>query len=745
MYSKYSTCSILAGLGLLASYPQVTLAEGESLDLEEVVVVAQKRETVLHKTPLAMSAFSGAYLERNRVERATDIGDRTPGFSYYSVSPLQANIAMRGSFTSDGSPGTDQPIALFLDEIYMGRPSDIDTDLFGLERIEVLRGPQGTLFGRNVVGGAISIFTKNPTEETEVAAALSVGNYSSREFKGYVSGGLSDDIFGSVTVKSSQADGWVTNIHTGNDAEGKDVQSFRGKLRLVPNDSLDIVFSTDYTKDRSDGLASFVHHGDAERFPNTPVGNKYSLESFDGGLIKDAWGLSLKVDWDVNFLGDDTTLTSITGYRKSDNLFFDSDVGPSIRQEVKVNLTDQDVDDRQFSQEIRLAGITGDLTWVAGVYYLDGYHSRKSTLDFQTLEGTSWSPGIGDGDAWADGGLRDVDFQGINVESTAVFSQFNYAFNDWLSMTVGGRYTKDKKSHHSWGMAGAFFFDVENFDVRGSKSWSKFTPKVGLEASFDNVGVFDSLFAFASYTEGFKSGGYNQQSGAGAITDTPVDPEFTESIEFGLRTRSFGNRLEASIVVFSQNTEGLQTQVFDNGQFFQDNAGETSVNGIELDLYAVLTEHFNIGLTYAYTDGEYDEFILKSLDFSGTTLPQTPETTYSIDASYVRPVGQGELSLSANFSHKSAIEITPRVASQAYPIRGDTERDTLNLTLSYEIGSWKVSAWGRNLTDDQPITSAFVSLSGLYLTQAEVDAGEQYWVGRVAAPRTYGITLAYEM
>jgi iron complex outermembrane receptor protein len=743
MYLKFKLSLFISGLVVLIGFPQISY----TAELEEITVTAQKRETVLSKTGLALSAFTGDYLEKMRIERASDIGDRTPGFSYYNLSPLQANMAMRGQFTSDGSPGTSQPIGLFIDEVYMGRPSHIDNDLFGLERVEVLRGPQGTLFGRNVVGGAISIFTKDPTEESEAEGSLTLGSNSLLELKGYFSGKVSENVFGSITIKSSQNDGWAKNIHTGNDAEGRNTQSARLKLRFAPTgeDDREIIFSADATKDRSTGLAAFVLDGDADRFPGTPDNYTDSLQSYDGGLIKDAWGTTLKITRNVNILGDNTTFTSITAYRFGDNLYYDSDLGPSIRQSIMINLTKEDLRDRQFTQELRWAGSDENLTWVAGIYYLDGDYERTGIMDLQTLEGTSWSPGIGDGDAWADGGLRDLEFSSVLVDSIAAFSQVTYAMNDTLSLVAGGRYTRDKKTHHATGVAGAWFFQVEDFDVTDSASWSEFTPKIGLEASWDDVGGYDSVFAFLSYTEGYKSGGYNVQAGCDCPgVSSPVDPEYTDSIELGLRTRSLGNRFGASVVLFSQETEGLQTQIWEDGKFYQDNAGKTSVEGIEVELDLVVNEYFDVGLTYANTDGKYDEFTFKSYNYNGTRLPQTPKTTYSFDASYIAPYGDGELSLTLNFSHKSYIEITPREATTFYPIKSATERDTLNVTASYEVGNLTFTAFGRNLTDDQAVTMAFNSLSGLYLSPEEAAAGEQYWIGRVGPPRTFGLSLGYK-
>ena len=177
MYILHRLIVLSVCLPLSLGYAQTSSTDDEKgLGIEEITVTAQKRETLLHQTPLAISAFSEAYLRDEQVTEVIDIGNRTPGFSLYEISPGQSTIAMRGVATTDASPGTDQPVAMFLDEVYMGRPGDVQTDLFGLERVEVLRGPQGTLFGRNAVGGVIHFITKDPGEEQEAEFDLTLGD-----------------------------------------------------------------------------------------------------------------------------------------------------------------------------------------------------------------------------------------------------------------------------------------------------------------------------------------------------------------------------------------------------------------------------------------------------------------------------------------------------------------------------------------------------------------------------------------
>ena len=729
-------------LPLSIGYAQTSSTENEEeFGIEEITVTAQKRETLLHQTPLAISAFSEKYLKDEQITQVVDIGNRTPGFSLYEISPGQSTIAMRGVATTDASPGTDQPVAMFLDDVYMGRPQDVQTDLFGLERVEVLRGPQGTLFGRNAVGGVIHFITKNPGEETEAEFDLTLGSRNRQMIRGYLSAPLSDTLFANLTVKSDRQDGWATNLFSGNDAEAKNISSARGKLRWVSSDDLEIIFAADATSDRRTGHYAGIFYGEPEIFPNILTYNdNVSLQSFDGDMSIDAWGTSVRVNWDVDFLGDDTTFTSISAWRTSDTIYNDTDIGPSDVQDFYFNLTTEDVGDEQFTQEIRLGGNSDRLTWVGGMYFLWGSHDRVGILDISAAP-----PGTLFHDDYGTGVFTDLEYQRVDTTSLAFFGQATYSFNDIWSVTGGLRWTYDEKDMHSTGQAGAGFFQLEDFDVMASDDWDATTPMVSIQGSFEDTGAFESLFVFASATKGYKAGGYNVQAGTAAGILPSVAPEFAWSYEVGVKTRSGGGRLGINVVAFHQTLEDLQTQVFsDMATFSQENAGETSVDGVEFELSAAISEGFDVGLTYSWMDAEYDVFIDGETDFSGQRVPQAPETTYSIDASYSVPVGNGDLSFRANFSHRSWIYITPLPPGAFYPIQNLTERDTLDAFLTYEGERWSIGAYGRNLTDDRPITFA-LDLGYGWLTLDETIAGEQVWSGRRAKPREYGITIGWRM
>jgi iron complex outermembrane receptor protein len=435
-------------------------------------------------------------------------------------------------------------------------------------------------------------------------------------------------------------------------------------------------------------------------------------------------------------------LTSITAWRAANTLYLDTDVGPSDVQDYYFNISLEDVDDEQFTQELRLGGNSDRWTWVGGMYFLWGSHDRYGVLDISAAPvGTAFH------DFWGTGIFTDLEYQKVDTTSLAFFGQGTYSLTDTWSVTGGLRYTYDEKDMHSTGVAGAGFFQLEDFDVRDKNDWDAFTPMASIQGTFEDTGAFDSLFVFTSVTRGYKAGGYNVQAGTAAGVSQSVEPEYAWSYEAGVKTRSLGDRLGINVVVFHQTLEDLQTQVFEQGgTFSQENAGETVVDGVEFELSAAISQGFDVGLAYSWMDAEYDVFIDDEADFSGNRLPQAPETTYSVDAAYVVPVGNGELSFRANFSHSSWVFITPRLESVPYPIKDRTERDTLDAFLTYEGERWSIGAYGRNLTDDRPITFALDSLSFGWLTQDEAFvAGEQAWAGRIAPPREVGITIGWRM
>ena len=740
MKQKFIKTALWAGLVAVVSTP------GYAQVLEEIVVTAQRREQNLQETPVAITAFTGNYLEEFGVDDVSEVGERTPGFGFYQITRGQTNLALRGAFNSDSSPGVDQGVAVFIDEVFLGRPGDFQLDLFDLERIEVLRGPQGTLFGRNVTGGAVSVVTETPDENFRAKAQVSYGRFNDINLAAKVSGELAEDIFGSVSLKYQNSDGYADNPVTGGEEGGIDLFSIRSKLRFLPADDLDVVLAVDASRDRSQGTPYSIIAGDPVLLTgielNPDLDSDLTFQARDGETDRDSYGVSLHVNWYTDWLGG-STLTSISAYRDSSNITLGIDEVPAPTAD-SFFFFDTAPESQQFSQELRLAGETSNLIWVAGVYYLNLETSTQVTFSGARVPGSFLDVFTPFPD-----NFRNDSFQTVETESYAVFSQVTYALNNWSNLTFGARWTQDDKKGNArvTGTSGTPFLlpTIAPFAVDLDEDWGEFTPKVVYDMIFDDVAGFDTIFAYISAAKGYKAGGWNIP-GDPVNAATPFDPEEVWNYEAGIKTRFWDERAQLNLTYFHTDYEDrqellIQTFLGVPNQVTQ-NAGEAEVDGIELEVSALLTGNLFAGLSYSYSDGEFTDFIdVGSQNFTGNRLPQLPEHALNLDLRYTVPVGEGELVLIGNFSYSSDKTFFPNEAAEA-PIFDLTDNESVNLTARYKIDGWEFSVWGKNLTDNRPITFALTALGTYMLTPEEfLFAGESVVGAVTGVPRTYGVTV----
>ena len=763
-----------AALGLFSVFALVCLSgpalaqEGQLVEaaddyshlvLEEIVVTAQKRERNLQETPIAVTALTASYLDNFNIDELSEIGARSPGFSMHQTDRSTTYLSLRGSFASVAAPGFDQPVAVFIDEVYYGRVSELQLDLIDIARVEVLRGPQGTLFGRNVVGGAISIITEEPDEDARGSIKASFGNLNSVNVGAKASGPLGDNVFAGVALKYEDADGWATNAVTGGKQGGVELFSGRGKLRFLPGDSVDVTLTAQYSQDQSGGIPFFAVHGDPQLLPGVIINDDQNYSSsttqlaVDGGTDRESYGFNANLQWDNDWFGG-ATLVSVTSWRDSNAVSTDLEEVPFPDPSQFFRFSN-DSDVQQFSQELRLEGDSGSLAWTTGLYYLN--------LDAQRLAWFTANVGL-------PGSFLDVipgppfipirfathQDARVKTKSYAVFGEFTYALNDWSNLTLGGRWTKDKKT----GMTAVEgrqpspflrFDSVPGYSVPLDDSWDAFTPRIIYDLSFDDVGPFDNIFGYVTIARGFKSGGYNLADNA-AGAQTSFDPELSWNYEIGIKTRFWSDRGQLNAALFQVKSKDLQVnQILDAGGIpttFTSNAGKSKVRGVELEGSLLISENLQANFTYAYTDGKYTEFLSRNAntgqlqDFAGNRLPQTPENTVSFDVEYSVPLAIGELSLLGNLSFRDDVTFNPDAANEERSIFDNTGFINLNLTASYERGPWKVSLWGKNLTDERSLLFVVDALAGAFLTPPEIFSGEDYFTGAISNPRTYGITLS---
>ncbi len=758
---------------LAISFGIATVPAGGAQVLEEIVVTAQKREQNLQETPVAITAFAGSYIDKFQIDDIEDVTVRAPGVAFLSFNRSESHITMRGAFSANSDPLADNTMGIFVDDVYYSREYEMALDFVDLERIEVLRGPQGTLFGRNVVGGALNIITETPDENPYGMVDLSYGKYDSTDnpiaaVRAKASGPLGDKLFGSVAVKYEDVGGWSENILLDNaEMGGGKTATVRGKLRWA-GDTYDVVLGANYTDDDGQGTPWFLLVGDPELDPgvvrNTAEEtggdfNKTDVAQVDtkGNNAKELYGVNLHVDWDLELFGG-STLTSITSWRESKVDFINDDL-PSTSTDVNFFFSAL-AGNEQATQELRLAGETERLKWMVGVYYLnaDGYFDQLFDVNFG-LSGSGLNFLLSNGllgnpppfppfPLGIDGffGFNDDLRQEGKTKSFAIFTHNTYSVNDWLNVTLGLRWTKDRKTGRTTNFGNPFpsgIFIQENHDVQYGKSWKAVTPKLILDGTFDDVGPFDTIFAYASVAKGFKSGGFTSSVSAEA-SSTPIAPEIVWNYEGGVKTRLFDNRAHLNLTYYRANYEDLQTTLVPTGAsaFVTVNAGKASVDGIELEVMALLTEEWLMNFSYAWTDARFTSFVIPpDIDYTGNRVAQTPKHSWTADLSYTKQMGPGEFQASLNYAFRGDSFFDAN-NEPLQPIFKHVSFGQLNATASYALGDWTLTLWGKNLTDERAVYNGLTILGQFSQSSpTEVFSGEPYVAGVVSPGRSYGLSV----
>ena len=689
-------------------------SDGQSLVIEEILVTARKKVENLQEVPISINVISGAQVAAQRIASTEDLIARIPTFNVNSNSPTSITPALRGASSLNTTPGGDQSVGLFVDEIYYGGSSDWHPDLFDVERIEVLRGPQGTLFGRNVVGGALNVVTRDPGDEFEGRTLFGVGTDGYTEIAGYVSWPINDRWAAHLAASDKSRDGLLTSTYSGrlgntgdrDKTDDLDKSSFRAKLRYA-GDSTEWILGASYTKDNSSGPTrdytgpplpeSILSAADAAlyRFPDddpnttaSPVEAERSAEFVT---------LSSKITWDTDF-GE---IISLTAYREVDSNETPVDViGVPVFEQLDSNSIDNV---EQFTQEFRINSNFGDnFDYTAGVYYLDQDASEAGCVCytfhdgtffgfiqnlFNRLTGGAMPPVPAGGTLYVDSNQS----MNINTTSIAAYLQGTYRFNDAFSATLGVRWTEDEKTGSSTVTGTPNFIFGNYVDAPLDGSWSSTTPKFILDWK-----ATDDVLLYASYAEGFKSGSFQYGDDAQLAT-APFDPEEVQSIEIGAKTQLLNDRLQLNVSYYDATYDGQQNAFFDPvaGRVVIVNVGELEVKGLELDLVALLSEGLTVGLNFANTDSE----VIDDPDFEGNQAALTPDSAMSLWVAYDVELDNGAgLTLGLDYQYKD--DFYTEISNEA-PF-GTKIDGLVNAQIAYRMNDRiTFSLWGKNLTDER--------------------------------------------
>ena len=682
------------------------------------------------------------------IQDFADLSAYVPGLTFNSFTKTRTIPSIRGGVSSITAAGTEQSVGIFVDDVYMGAVNDFDPELFDVERVEILRGPQGTLFGRNVVGGALNIVTRRPTEEFAAKVGLTVGNYGATGVQGYVSGGLSDRTFGSFSFNSRQNDGYSFNRTTGSDIDDTNKISFRARLAMDVSDTMQLEAGLDHLIDKSSvgarkflgptptlpDLAGFVPDTDRDTVDQPAIGS--------GDMDNKMTGAWLKGTWDLGNMD----LVSITSVRKNDTAQPYSDAVGAPIPFIGLGF---DYESTQITQELRLVSTNDSkLNWVAGLYYLD------SDIDEVELQQATTIPGSIFHDIHV--GAFGVDPNVVRstnataethatTESIAVYGQLTYDLTDALRLTLGGRYTKDTKTARITSLSASntgdptddysIFFYSGDLIANGSDSYDNFTPKLTLDYAPN-----DNILIYGTVAKGFKSGGF-QLLDTVEGTEQGFDAEEAWNYELGLKSRFMDNRVQLNVAVFHVDYTDQQVETTDGSTFvtITGNVGESEINGLELELSAVPVDGLNLWLSATFYDGEY----ITGDFFSNSRMAFAPDYAVSAGLSFTKETANGgAASFNLSWAFKDDFLLEPRAPDEEGPFLSGFD-EQINARLSYTTanGEWEISLWGKNLADERYVVYGQdlwpFAYSDAEVT-AEIAAANQ---PRFSPPRTYGISI----
>ena len=718
-----------------AVYPQI----------EEIVVTAQKREENLQDTPIAITAFTEEALEGRMINDISKLADFTPNVIFDTTAPISglsngAAVFIRGVGQLDFGLTTDPGVGTYIDGVYSSRAVGGVLDVVDIERIEILRGSQGTLFGRNTIGGAINITTKRPAREFGGMVEATFGEFERADFKGSLDVPVTDRFGAKFAISSKNRNGFVERIAVGDRLGDEDRQSARGSFLLEATDDIELYATVDYTNIDEQSAGSVMvgiteFPGAPEQglapsstwaynqvfVPANPGAAPYTLEEFlpgeedqtlatgPTGTDLESFGATLTFTWSLPWF----EFKSITSYRDTEGEFYRDPDNSSV--EI-TETTNPNYNHEQFSQEVQVTGrgFNERLQYVLGAYYFD----EDGTDDvFVPIYGALPTPV----------GLISLplyinNYVTVDNDSKAVFGQGTFDVTEQIALTFGMRYTEDKKGfgYRQYISPDPFPGNIAVLALLGppvrapgpadqlvlwdevSEKFDELNFRAGLEYQLND----DTLLYF-TYADGYKSGGFNYRYVVARPSPLPFDPETLESYEVGVKWQGLDDRLRINAAGFVSEYRDVQIQLFETGGGpLTQNAGVADIIGVELELTAVPHERLLFNAGFGYIDAQYDELNLPTTNVAqavnlDTKLPNTPETTVNVSAEYSHPLPWGSLIARGDYRYTDDLYND----AQNSPFLYQDGYHTVNASLTYSAGNWEFSVFGTNLTDKRVITS----------------------------------------
>jgi len=698
-------------LGAIPSYSQ------DKGVLEEIIVTAQRRTENLQDVPLAITALSADMLSKKGARDMYGLTSLVPNLDI-AQNNGRVKIFIRGIGLSLDNSGSEGGVAVHQDGVVISYPTIQGTSFHDIERIEVLRGPQGTLFGRNATGGAVNIITRGPTEDLAINARATVGNFSTTEFEVGVGGPImKDTLLGRLAFYKVDRGGFGRNSFDNSEIDDRDEIAVRGKLKWLVTEGLTAELGIDYWDANNSG--SVVHtFGSAFGVLQGVVDGGSGASTFRGIASETeesrdfrTYGYELTVTYAIN---DELTFKSLTGYRDQDGVKksqydgTDAPGWPSTNEESGVHL----------SQEIQLNWETDRFKTVFGGYYFDNDVFVTNTVPFLFASNLP-------GDLFDERGHA-------KTKAYAAFGSVTWAATEKINLTAGIRYSDEKRTtESSFQLVIVPAFGGPNLfiPVNAERSYDAVTPRFSIDYALTD----DSMVYFTA-SKGFKSG----QILPGNLSG-PINPEFIWSYEAGIKSVLLDGRFKANLSAFFYDYSDLQVSQLAGLSFTLTNAAAAEVIGFEAELAYLLTENTQLEFIYGFVDSEYTEFFtgdpifpaLGTLNLAGNPLSNAPKHMFTASASHNFPMPMGDFEVRADWRYRSTAYFDPyrrESASQdGYSIV------SMRGTFQPHNQPWSISAWANNLWDEEAFIHNYVSLS----------SGGFPRNGAVNHPRTFGLEFSY--
>jgi len=740
-----SRSTLVSLIAAAISGPGLAIAQSEqAYSLDEIVVTAERRESNIQSVALSVTAITPDTLRAFGVQNAQDLQNIVPGLTIRSSQIGQNNFTIRGIGEANDDASTDSGVGVYVDDIYMARTSAANLSLYDLERVEVLRGPQGTLYGRNTAGGSINIITAKPTEEFSGRIGLDVGSEGRLDAGAFISGPLVEGkLFAKASIASYNRDGIMTNLFDG--TEGNEVDTFTGRIgiRYLPTDRTEFLFTYDAEQSTpganlkslgpNDGFESIASLDGPESAADPVRSANVDSPGFED-FETSGFMARLNVDYEP------ATLSFIAGHRTVETRY-----NEDFDRTVETNLNEIHVEDGSWgSVEVRLTSnpngpwsAGGKLNWTAGLYNFTEDTDKNISFPSDNFAFILCNfvfppfacPGVAPGTT-----ATTTYLQNIDTTASAAFGQFEYGLTERLSLTAGLRYTKEEKDFTALsvleGPLQPPFHPLleEDIDCTGNKDFSNVSGKLAL-----NFSLNDSSMIYGLFSQGYRSGGFNGQAPNNAEACGGFDEETANNYEFGIKSDWANNRIRTNVSVFYTDYEDLQVTVIPlpGSTPTTDNAADAEISGAEFEFQALLTEQVRFYGNLAVLDATFKEFLTfeqgAPVDKSGQRIAEVPDTTYNLGLEWTLPLASG-----ANVTVRGDYvwEDETKIAGVLLP-----QWEVANFRIAYAPSSqkWEIAAWVRNAFDELYWTATGVS------NTADINAVPRL----LEDPRTYGISFNF--